>query len=161
MVRSTRCLLNVYRKWGVVRPTLVQVARTLLSWTGAVKYADFLERVLHNGILGTQRGYVPGVMLYNLPLGAGVSKAGKQHWRSTGWGEPFESFWCCYGTLVESFAKLGDSLAFEGTDDAWGEPPTLYMVQYTSAKIQWKAAGEQEAHRRYISLVSHYTDGTA
>ena len=137
-----------------------------------MKYADFLERVLHNGILGTQRGYIPGVMLYNLPLGAGVSKAGKQHWRATGWGEPFESFWCCcpspspspspnpnldptptltltltlprccYGTLVESFAKLGDSLVFEGTDDTWGEPPTLYMVQYTSAVIQWKAAGE-------------------
>jgi DUF1680 family protein len=81
------------------------VARALLSWTGAVKYADFLERVLHNGILGTQRGYVPGVMLYNLPLGAGVSKAGKQHWRASGWGEPLASFWCCYGTLVESFAK--------------------------------------------------------
>lgn len=39
---------------------VMKVARTLLGWTGAVKFADFLERAMHNGILGTQRGHVPG-----------------------------------------------------------------------------------------------------
>jgi hypothetical protein len=36
--------------------------------------------------------------------------------------------------------RLGDSLVFEGTVDA-GQPPELFMVQYASAVIQWKAAG--------------------
>ncbi len=25
---------------------------------------------------------------------------------------PFDSFWCCYGTAVESFAKLADGVFF-------------------------------------------------
>ena len=49
-------------------------------------------------------------MLYMMPLGAGVSKA-KANW--AGWGDPDESFWCCYGTGIESFAKLADGAFFE------------------------------------------------
>mmetsp|Transcript_30249 Transcript_30249/g.58139 ORF Transcript_30249/g.58139 Transcript_30249/m.58139 type:complete len:1012 (+) Transcript_30249:229-3264(+) len=119
---------------------VMKVARTLLGWTGAVKFADFLERAMHNGILGTQRGHVPGVMLYNMPLGAGMSKAGKQHWRDTGWGEPFSSFWCCYGTLVESFAKLGDSFYFQAGGGG-SVVPELYIMQYTTSTLKWTAAG--------------------
>jgi len=35
-----------------------------------------------------------------------------------GWGTPFDSFWCCYGTAVESFAKLADGVFFWRADDA-------------------------------------------
>ena len=57
-------------------------------------YADYYERALTNGVLSIQRGTEPGVMIYMLPQGRGVSKAKSYH----GWGKPFSSFWCCYGT---------------------------------------------------------------
>ncbi len=34
---------------------VLKIARSLLQWTGAGSYADFYERALLNGILGTQR----------------------------------------------------------------------------------------------------------
>jgi len=44
-----------------------------------------------------------------MPMGrAGVVKADNFH----GWGYRFSSFWCCYGTAVESLAKLADSIFF-------------------------------------------------
>ena len=44
---------------------------------------------LTNGVLGIQHGETPGVMLYLLPLGVGVTKGNS----SRGWGTPFHSFW--------------------------------------------------------------------
>lgn len=49
-----------------------------------------------------------GQLLYLMPLGAGQGKGGSTH----GWGTPLHSFWCCYGSSVESFAKLVDSIYF-------------------------------------------------
>jgi len=53
----------------------------------------------------------PGVYLYLLPMGAGQSKGDNSHH----WGFPFHS---CYGTAVESFAKLADSIYFKSYPDA-------------------------------------------
>ena len=111
-----------------------KVAEHLLAWTADARFADFIERAEMNGILGTQRGSEPGVMLYMLPLGAGVSKGGRSAWRQTNWGTPFDSFWCCYGTLAESFALLGSRAFFEGGSD-------LYVTGLTSANAAWEAAG--------------------
>jgi len=55
---------------------------------------DYYERALVNGVLGTQRGQQPGVMIYMLPMAPGASKARSYH----GWGNKFDSFWCCYGS---------------------------------------------------------------
>ncbi|KAJ1264524.1 hypothetical protein BS78_08G007800 [Paspalum vaginatum] len=62
-----------------------------------------------NGVLSFQRGRDPGVMIYMLAQGPGRSKA--RSYRK--WGTPYDSFWCCYGTEIESFSKLGDSIYFE------------------------------------------------
>ncbi|PNW84899.1 hypothetical protein CHLRE_03g163150v5 [Chlamydomonas reinhardtii] len=51
----------------------------------------------------------PGVYLYLLPMGHGNSKSDNLHH----WGFPFHSFWCCYGTIIESYAKLADSIFFK------------------------------------------------
>jgi DUF1680 family protein len=66
----------------------------MYRWTKDVKYADYYERTIVNGILGVQRGKDPGVMIYMLPQAPGSSKAVSYH----GWGTPYDSFWCCYGT---------------------------------------------------------------
>ncbi len=73
--------------------------------------------------------------LYLLPLGTGNTKGDNYH----GWGSPTGSFWCCYGTAVESFAKLADSIYFQ--EAAAGQQPVLYVNQYVSSKVSWAAAG--------------------
>ncbi|KAJ0230718.1 Proline-tRNA ligase [Hirschfeldia incana] len=112
---------------------MLKVSRNLFRWTKEVSYADYYERALTNGVLGIQRGTEPGRMIYMLPLGKGVSKAVTYH----GWGTPYDAFWCCYGTGVESFSKLGDSIYFQ--ED--GESPALYVTQYISSTLDWKSSG--------------------
>ncbi|OIV99421.1 hypothetical protein TanjilG_17231 [Lupinus angustifolius] len=108
---------------------MLKVSRHLFRWTKEVSYADYYERALTNGVLSIQRGTDPGVMIYMLPLGRGVSKARTGH----SWGTPFDSFWCCYGTGIESFSKLGDSIYFEEE----GNDSTLYVIQYISSSFNW------------------------
>ncbi|XVE78851.1 hypothetical protein DITRI_Ditri14bG0011300 [Diplodiscus trichospermus] len=110
---------------------MLKVSRHLFRWTKEVAYADYYERALTNGVLGIQRGTEPGVMIYMLPQGRGVSKAVSHHQ----WGTPFDSFWCCYGTGIESFSKLGDSIYFEEE----GSIPSLYITQYISSTLDWKS----------------------
>ncbi|KAA0041392.1 DUF1680 domain-containing protein [Cucumis melo var. makuwa] len=110
---------------------MLKVSRNLFKWTKEIAYADYYERALTNGVLSIQRGTNPGVMIYMLPLGSGSSKARSYH----GWGTPFESFWCCYGTGIESFSKLGDSIYFE--EEA--QTPSLYVIQYISSSLDWKS----------------------
>nr|CAB3470870.1 unnamed protein product [Digitaria exilis] len=112
---------------------MLKVSRHLSRWTKEVAYADYYERALINGVLSIQRGRDPGVMIYMLPQGPGRSKARSYH----GWGTQFNSFWCCYGTGIESFSKLGDSIYFEEK----GERPALYIVQFIPSTFNWRTAG--------------------
>ncbi|KAI9398640.1 hypothetical protein POPTR_003G206000v4 [Populus trichocarpa] len=109
---------------------MLKVSRHLFRWTKEMAYADYYERALTNGVLGIQRGTEPGVMIYMLPQYPGSSKAKSYH----GWGTSYDSFWCCYGTGIESFSKLGDSIYFEE-----GEAPGLYIIQYISSSLDWKS----------------------
>ncbi|KAF3968632.1 hypothetical protein CMV_007508 [Castanea mollissima] len=110
---------------------MLKVSRHLFTWTKEMAYADYYERALTNGVLGIQKGTEPGVMIYMLPQGRGVSKASGYH----GWGTKNDSFWCCYGTGIESFSKLGDSIYFEEE----GEVPSLYIIQYISSSLDWNS----------------------
>ncbi|XP_050224605.1 uncharacterized protein LOC126674230 [Mercurialis annua] len=109
---------------------MLKVSRHLFRWTKEIAYADYYERALTNGVLGIQRGNEPGVMIYLLPQQPGGSKAKTIH----RWGTPFDSFWCCYGTGVESFSKMGDSIYFEEETQV----PALYVIQYISSSLNWK-----------------------
>ncbi|XP_062104640.1 uncharacterized protein LOC133815876 [Humulus lupulus] len=109
---------------------MLKVSRHLFRWTKEMAYADYYERALTNGVLSIQRGAEPGVMIYMIPQGRGVSKSTSYH----GWGKSFESFWCCYGTGIESFSKLGESIYFEEN----GGVPGLYVIQYIPSSINWK-----------------------
>ncbi|KAJ9697919.1 hypothetical protein PVL29_007161 [Vitis rotundifolia] len=124
---------------------MLKVSRNLFRWTKEVAYADYYERALTNGVLSIQRGTDPGVMIYMLPLGHGNSKARSYH----GWGTKFHSFWCCYGTGIESFSKLGDSIYFEEE----GEVPGLYIIQYISSSLDWKS-GQMVLNQKVDTVVS-------
>ncbi|KAJ3679039.1 hypothetical protein LUZ60_017050 [Juncus effusus] len=113
---------------------MLKISRNLLRWTKEVTYADYYERALINGVLSIQRGTEPGVMIYMLPQGPGSSKAVSYH----GWGNKFNSFWCCYGTGIESFSKLGDSIYFE---QKGGSVNSLYIAQFIPSSFNWRSAG--------------------
>lgn len=110
---------------------MLKVSRHLFRWTKEMAYADYYERAITNGVLGIQRGTEPGVMIYMLPQAPGSSKGRSYH----GWGTPDQAFWCCYGTGVESFSKLGDSIYFEEE----GTAPGLYIIQYISSSLDWES----------------------
>ncbi|GAB4836420.1 hypothetical protein Ancab_001332 [Ancistrocladus abbreviatus] len=124
---------------------MLKVSRNLLRWTRKAEYADYYERAITNGVLSVQRGREPGTMIYFLPLGHGVSKA-VSRW---GWGTPYGSFWCCYGTGIESFSKLGDSIYFE----EGGKVPGLYVIQYVSSSLNWRS-GKINLHQIVDEVVS-------
>ena len=50
---------------------------------------DMYNHALLNGVLGIQNPHEPGVMIYLLPLGNGVTKGNS----SRSWGTPMNSFW--------------------------------------------------------------------
>ncbi|KAK3152401.1 hypothetical protein QOZ80_2BG0158380 [Eleusine coracana subsp. coracana] len=112
---------------------MLKISRNLFRWTKSIEYADYYERALINGVLSIQRGSDPGVMIYMLPQAPGRSKAVSYH----GWGTQYDSFWCCYGTGIESFSKLGDSIYFEEE----GDVPSLNIIQYIPSTYNWKTAG--------------------
>ncbi|XP_002968213.2 uncharacterized protein LOC9631388 [Selaginella moellendorffii] len=121
---------------------MLKIARNLFRWTKDASYMDYYERLILNGVLTIQRGE-PGVMIYMLPMGPGMAKTSS----TMGWGDPFDSFWCCYGTGIESFSKFGDSIYFEdyGVRDenpgAQRPIPALYVAQFVPSTLEWDSAG--------------------
>ena len=96
------------------------------------------ERLLFNGIVGVQNTAEIGSLSYMTPLGTDVTRT---KWDWYGFGNYNNSFWCCYGTTIESFGKLVDSIYFEA--DVTGTP-TLYVMQpMISSTVRWKAGGLQ------------------
>ena len=101
-----------------------KLTRDLFKVTGDVKYADFYERVHINEILSSMNP-TTGMTTYFKPMGTGYFKA---------FGTPEASFWCCTGTGMENFTKLGDSLYFHDAAD-------LYVVYYVSSTLNWSERG--------------------
>jgi len=116
--------------------TATTLLRTKCGASARVAYADYIERATLNGILGAQRGSDLGRYLYMYPMGVGVSKAQPSQWRKTGWSSPYDDFWCCCGTMVESFARFGDGVYLEH-----GLARRLFVLHYVTSTLRWDTAG--------------------
>ncbi len=116
--------LSIQNQESCTSYNMLRVTRHLVEWTGEPRYADFYERTFFNSILGTQRPS-DGMLAYFTPLAPGNVKV---------FGTPNDSFWCCYGTGIESFAKLGDSIYFHDDRD-------LYVNLFVASKLDWKEHG--------------------
>jgi uncharacterized protein len=101
-----------------------KLARDLFKVTGDVKYADTYERIHINEILSSMNP-ISGMTTYFKPMGTGYFKA---------FGTPDSTFWCCTGTGMENFTKLGDSVYFHSATD-------LYVVGYVSSTLNWSGRG--------------------
>ncbi|MDQ1257088.1 MAG: uncharacterized protein QG656_1689 [Candidatus Hydrogenedentes bacterium] len=99
---------------------MLRLTRHLLAWTGSARYGDYYELVYLNSILGTQRPS-DGMLTYFTPLACNHTKT---------FGTPNDAFWCCYGTGIESFAKLGDSVYFHDTNG-------LFVNLFVPSEVNW------------------------
>jgi hypothetical protein len=101
-----------------------KLTHDLFKVTGDVKYADFYERIHINEILSSINPDT-GMTTYFKAMGTGYFKV---------FGLPTDNFWCCTGTGMENFTKLGDSVYFHNDKDLW-------VTFYVSSTLNWKDRG--------------------
>lgn len=111
---------------------MMRLADVLFRWTGDVKYTDYIEKNLYNGIMaqgyyryrGTN-GYVPshpetGLIAYFLPMQGGDHK---------GWGSETQAFYCCHGTLVQANAAHNRYMYYQDGRD-------VYVCQFFDSDVK-------------------------
>jgi DUF1680 family protein len=101
---------------------MLKLTKELFKLTQNIKYADFYERAYMNAILSSQNPET-GMTMYFQPMATGYFKI---------YSSPFEHFWCCTGTGMESFTKLNDSIYFH-------QDKQLYINQFVSSTLDWRA----------------------
>jgi DUF1680 family protein len=99
---------------------MMRLTRALFTAAPSVAYADYYERALFNGILASQDPDT-GMVTYFQATRPGYPKL---------YCTPERSFWCCTGTGMENFSKLGDSIYFHD-DDA------LYVNLFIASTLDW------------------------
>jgi DUF1680 family protein len=102
---------------------MMKLTRHLFGWNPNARTMDYYERLLWNVRLGTQDEH--GMLMYYVPLQPG-------YWKT--FGTAFDSFWCCTGSGVEEYSKLGDSLYFH---DERG----IYVNQFAASEVEWPERG--------------------
>ena len=103
---------------------MMKLARGLFLATGNVKYLHYYERTYINSIISS-RNPQTGMTTYFQPMASGYFKV---------YGTPEHSFWCCTGTGMENFTKLGDSICYHNDN-------TLAVSLYVSGTLDWPEKG--------------------
>ncbi|MBD3940464.1 glycoside hydrolase family 127 protein [Microbacterium sp. NEAU-LLC] len=88
---------------------MLKLSRELFKLTQDVRYADFYETAYINDILSSQNPDT-GMTTYFQAMAPGYNKL---------YSMPFTDFWCCTGSGMENFSKLGDSIYFTGRSSVW------------------------------------------
>lgn len=100
---------------------MLKLSRELFKITGDRKYMDFYEGTYYNSILSSQNPE-SGMTTYFQPMATGYFKV---------YSSPYDSFWCCTGSGMESFTKLGDTMYMHSGN-------TLYVNMYQSSVLNWE-----------------------
>ena len=116
--------LSGYTQEDCVTYNMMKLTRHVFGWTADPACADYYERALWNGIVGSQHP-ADGNKLYYVSLAPGLWKL---------FGTPTQDYWCCTGSMSEQFSKLGDSIWFQ---DGRG----LYLNQFAASELDWKERG--------------------
>jgi len=106
---------------------MIRTADYLYRWSGDVKFADYIERNIYNGLLAQQNPQT-GMVAYFLPMAAGATKGGEK-----GWGTPTMDFWCCHGSLVQAQVRYLEYIYYENAEG-------LVVSQYIPFELDWKKA---------------------
>ncbi len=103
---------------------MLKLSRELYKITGNSKYMDFYEGTYYNSILSSQNPET-GMTTYFQPMATGYFKV---------YSSPFDHFWCCTGSGMENFTKLGDTIYMHRDD-------TLFVNLYQSSLLNWEDNG--------------------
>ncbi|MBO4651668.1 MAG: glycoside hydrolase family 127 protein [Clostridiales bacterium] len=99
---------------------MMKLSQMLFEITGERKYLDYIEKALWNAKLGSV-GPSGGYTYFN-PMGTG-------YYRLYSPSEPSKNpFWCCVGTGLEDFAKIGDQIFYE-------ENGVVTIAQWISSEL--------------------------
>lgn len=103
---------------------MLKLSRELYKLTGEKKYSDYYETTLRNSIMGAVKAHDHAAAAYFIPMATGYFKV-------FGETDPAKNmFWCCTGSGMENFTKLGDSIYFHNDS-------TLVVNQYVASKVRW------------------------
>lgn len=100
---------------------MLKLTKCLYMITGDPKYSDWYENTYINSVLSSQNPET-GMTTYFQPMSSGYFKV---------YGERFNKFWCCTGSGMENFTKLGESYYYHKDDN-------LVVDQYISSVLTWK-----------------------
>jgi len=116
--------LSGYTQEDCTTYNMLKLTRHLFGWTADAGVADYYERALFNGILGSQHP-ADGEKMYYVSLASGLWKL---------FGTPYHDYWCCTGTMSEAFAKLSDSIYFRDADG-------VFVNLFIASTLEWKDRG--------------------
>ena len=100
---------------------MLKLSRELFKITHDPKYMDYYETAYYNSILSSQNPET-GMTTYFQPMATGYFKVYSTRW---------DKFWCCTGSGMENFTKLGDTIYMH-------EDNTLYVNLYQASKLDWE-----------------------
>jgi len=100
---------------------MLKLTRHVYQWQPDAAYFDYYERAHLNHILA-QHDPGNGMFAYMMPLMSGAKRE---------FSKPFDDFWCCVGTGMESHSKHGDSIY-------WKRGDQLYINLYIPSDLTWK-----------------------
>ncbi len=103
---------------------MLKMTRELYRITGDKKYADYYETNFTNAIMASINEET-GMTTYFQPMATGYFKVYGNADLEKNW------FWCCTGTGLENFTKLGDAIYFHTADQ-------LVVNQFISSTVTWK-----------------------
>jgi len=105
---------------------MLKLTRHLYAWRQDAAYFDYYERAHLNHILAQQNPRT-GMLTYMTPLLAGAARE---------FSTPFDDFWCCVGTGMESHAKHGDSIY-------WHSRGRLIVNLFIPSRLAWREQGAE------------------
>jgi DUF1680 family protein len=103
---------------------MLKLTRHLYGWQPDGALFDYYERTHFNHVLAAQDP-ATGMFTYMTPLMSGIER---------GWSSPTGDFWCCVGSGMESHAKHGDSIYWQGRD-------ALLVNLFIPSRAHWAAKG--------------------
>ena len=123
---------------------MLKLTRALFKVTGDKKYGDYYENTFINAILSSQNPET-GMTTYFQPMATGFFKV---------YSSPTDHFWCCTGSGMENFSKLGDSIYFHGAD-------SIFVNRYTSSSVIWEEKGIKITQNADLPTVKFTINGSA
>ena len=103
---------------------MLKLTRHLYGWKPDATLFDYYERAHLNHVMAAQHPET-GMFVYYMGLAPGAKRT---------WSTPFDNFWCCVGTGMESHSKHGDSIYWQGDG-------TLFVNLFIPSTLNWPERG--------------------